>query len=100
MEMKTDTPDRFIGLAEVMTMTGQVSRATIFQMKKERRFPQSVRIGRRALWVEREVRDWMAQQVAKRDADKPDDVTARCNEQLGEARAKRRIERKRGLRST
>ncbi len=51
-------------------------------MKKRASLPAVSSHRASSLWVEREVRDWMAQQVAKRDADKPDDVTARCNEQL------------------
>jgi prophage regulatory protein len=94
MEMNSETPDRFIPLSDVRALLGGMSRATIFEMKRTGRFPPSVRVGRRALWVEREVRNWMREQVERRDTRTPEHMTAHVDKRLAEARSKRQVERK------
>jgi prophage regulatory protein len=53
-------PDRVLRLDTVMLLTG-LSRATLWRMERESRFPKRVKIGKRAVaWRETEIRDWLA----------------------------------------
>ncbi|MCK0552600.1 AlpA family transcriptional regulator [Pantoea ananatis] len=55
----------FIRLAEVQRRTGY-SKAWIYRLLKERRFPKSVKIGTRAIaFVESEVDEWIEQRIAE-----------------------------------
>ncbi|HAW3884816.1 AlpA family transcriptional regulator [Enterobacter asburiae] len=57
-----------IRLSEVQKRTGY-SKAWIYRLLKENRFPQSVKIGARAIaFVESEVDDWIRQRIEARDA--------------------------------
>lgn len=57
-----------IRLSEVQKRTGY-SKAWIYRLLKENRFPQSVKIGARAIaFVESEVDDWISQRIEERDA--------------------------------
>lgn len=54
-----------IRLAEVQRRTGY-SKAWIYRLLKENRFPQSVKIGSRSIaFVESEVDDWINQRIAE-----------------------------------
>lgn len=55
-------PDRFIRLPEVMGLTGRGRTATLDDVKAGA-FPKPVKLGRATVWIEREVRDWMAARV-------------------------------------
>ncbi|AOP43939.1 MULTISPECIES: helix-turn-helix transcriptional regulator [Edwardsiella] len=54
-----------IRLSEVQRRTGY-SKAWIYRLLKENRFPQSVKIGSRSIaFVESEVDDWINQRIAE-----------------------------------
>jgi prophage regulatory protein len=50
-------------LDRVRLMTG-MGTTFIYGEIKARRFPRSIRIGRRALWIQSEVQGWVRQQIA------------------------------------
>ncbi|ERM14391.1 AlpA family phage regulatory protein [Pantoea sp. JZ2] len=55
----------FIRLPEVQRRTGY-SKAWIYRLLKEQRFPQSVKIGSRAIaFVESEIDEWIDQRIAE-----------------------------------
>ena len=57
-----------IRLSEVQKRTGY-SKAWIYRLLKEKRFPQSVKIGSRSIaFVESEVDEWINQRIEARDA--------------------------------
>ena len=57
-----------IRLAEVQKRTGY-SKAWIYRLLKDNRFPKSVKIGSRSIaFVESEVDDWISQRIEERDA--------------------------------
>ncbi|EHH7740659.1 MULTISPECIES: helix-turn-helix transcriptional regulator [Enterobacteriaceae] len=57
-----------IRLSEVQKRTGY-SKAWIYRLLKEKRFPQSVKIGSRSIaFVESEVDEWINQRIEERDA--------------------------------
>ncbi|EOV0999187.1 helix-turn-helix transcriptional regulator [Edwardsiella piscicida] len=54
-----------IRLSEVQRRTGY-SKAWIYRLLKEKRFPQSIKIGSRSIaFVESEVDDWINQRIAE-----------------------------------
>ncbi|MBZ4102874.1 AlpA family transcriptional regulator [Escherichia fergusonii] len=56
-----------IRLSEVQKRTGY-SKAWIYRLLKEKRFPQSVKIGSRSIaFVESEVDEWINQRIEARD---------------------------------
>ena len=58
---------RLIRLDEVMHLTG-LKRSSIYRMKGEKRFPESVSIDIRTVgWVESEVKAWIESRIAERD---------------------------------
>lgn len=55
----------FIRLSEVQRRTGY-SRAWIYRLIKEQRFPQSVKIGSRSIaFIESEIEEWINQRIAE-----------------------------------
>ncbi|AUV52152.1 dipicolinate synthase [Raoultella planticola] len=57
-----------IRLPEVQRRTGY-SKAWIYRLLREQRFPQSVKIGSRSIaFVESEVDEWISQRIEERDA--------------------------------
>ncbi|WGE28331.1 AlpA family transcriptional regulator [Edwardsiella tarda] len=59
------TQQSLIRLSEVQRRTGY-SKAWIYRLLKENRFPQSVKIGSRSIaFVESEVDDWINQRIAE-----------------------------------
>lgn len=57
-----------IRLSEVQKRIGY-SKAWIYRLLKEKRFPQSVKIGSRSIaFVESEVDEWINQRIEERDA--------------------------------
>jgi len=60
----TDSPTRILRLPEVTARTG-LSRATIYALMRQGRFPRQVRIGARAVgWIEAEVEAWIQERIA------------------------------------
>lgn len=58
-------PDAFLRLPQVCSLTGY-SRATVYRGMEAKTFPQSIRLSARvAVWLESEVREWMAREVAR-----------------------------------
>ncbi|MGY0158276.1 helix-turn-helix transcriptional regulator [Edwardsiella tarda] len=59
------TQQSLIRLPEVQRRTGY-SKAWIYRLLKENRFPQSIKIGSRSIaFVESEVDDWINQRIAE-----------------------------------
>ena len=55
---------RLLRLQDVCRTTG-LCRSMIYRMEAEKRFPQRVKIGHRAVgWVEQEVAQWVADRIA------------------------------------
>jgi prophage regulatory protein len=56
---------RFLDLKEVIHLTS-LSRATIYRKQDDREFPKPITIPgtRRIVWIEGEVNEWLARQVA------------------------------------
>lgn len=58
---------KILRLTEVIATTG-LSRAMIYELIKDQRFPKQVQLtGRCVGWVEEEVQDWIMQRVTERD---------------------------------
>ncbi|MBS9852715.1 helix-turn-helix transcriptional regulator [Vibrio alginolyticus] len=58
---------RLIRLKEMLDNTG-LSRAYMYKLMAEGKFPKSVSLGFRSVaWVESEVQDWILERVAERD---------------------------------
>jgi prophage regulatory protein len=58
-------PPRILRLAQVRAMTG-LGRSFIYQLQAQKRFPQRIKIGVRAVgWVEDEVQQWLADKIAQ-----------------------------------
>jgi prophage regulatory protein len=58
------TVGNVIRLQEVRRMTG-LGRSTIYRLQADQQFPQSIKLGIRAVgWLEREVKEWLAERVA------------------------------------
>lgn len=54
---------RFIKQREVLNRTG-MSRSALYRAVDENKFPQIVKVGRAAFWIEAEVQAWLEQRVA------------------------------------
>jgi len=55
--------ERALRLKQVCQLTG-LGRSMIYQMQAEKRFPQRIKLGERAVgWLEREVQEWLAQRI-------------------------------------
>ena len=63
-ETKSEDP-RLIGSRQNEQMVG-LSRWTLWRLESEGKFPQSIRIGGKRLWVESEVRAWVKARIAER----------------------------------
>lgn len=55
--------ERFLTLAEVLAQVG-IGRTAWTDRVRVGTAPKPIRIGARSLWVESELREWMAQQIA------------------------------------
>ena len=66
--MENQSPrKRFVRLPEVMARTGYRS-SNIYLLMSEGQFPQSVRLGSKAVgWLESEVDEWMQRRIDQRD---------------------------------
>jgi prophage regulatory protein len=54
---------RILRLKEVCKVTG-LGRSFIYQLQAEKRFPHSIKLGKRAVgWLEDEVRRWLAKRI-------------------------------------
>jgi prophage regulatory protein len=63
----SQSPRRFVRLAEVLRTTG-LPRATLYELIDKRRFPRQVRLGGKAVgWIEGEVQDWLQARISERD---------------------------------
>jgi prophage regulatory protein len=57
------TNERALRLKQVCQLTG-LGRSMIYQMQAEKRFPQRIKLGERAVgWLEREVQEWLVQRI-------------------------------------
>jgi prophage regulatory protein len=66
-------PQRILRLAQVRAITG-LGRSFIYQLQAQKRFPQRIKIGARAVgWLEEEVLKWVADRVAESRGDVGDD---------------------------
>ncbi len=58
-----DINERALRLRQVCQVTG-LGRSMIYQMQAEKRFPQRIKLGERAVgWLEREVQEWLAKRI-------------------------------------
>ncbi len=61
----TETALHILRLPQVCAVTG-LKRSMIYQLEAERRFPNRIKIGVRAVgWIESEVRTWVAMRIAE-----------------------------------
>jgi prophage regulatory protein len=57
---------KLIRIKDVMDLTG-LARSTIYKYMKQGEFPQSVKLGSRAVaWVESEIEDWNKDRITRR----------------------------------
>jgi prophage regulatory protein len=57
------TPERILRLPQVCKMTG-LRRSFVYELQAERRFPQSIKLGARAVgWLEGEIQDWISARI-------------------------------------
>ncbi|MFL9860838.1 AlpA family transcriptional regulator [Paraburkholderia madseniana] len=62
--MSTDsTQRRLIRLPEVCRLVG-LSRSVIYARIKARKFPAPIKLGYSSGWIEAEIQDWIARQIA------------------------------------
>ncbi len=67
---------RMLRRREVARLTGY-SCSHIDWLEKHRKFPRRVRIGENAIaWVDAEIREWLAEKVAARDAELAEEAAA------------------------
>ncbi|WP_184101528.1 helix-turn-helix transcriptional regulator [Sphingopyxis panaciterrulae] len=60
--MSTESPDRFLRLADVLVRTG-LKRSTLYRKMREGSFPRQHRIAERCVaWRDSDVRKWMDEQ--------------------------------------
>ncbi len=62
---KTNDELRFLGSKENERLTA-LSRWTLWRMEGAGTFPKSIKVGSKRLWIESEVRAWMAARIAER----------------------------------
>ena len=63
LKLPRGSNERALRLKQVCHLTG-LGRSMIYQMQAERRFPQRIKLGERAVgWLEREVQEWLAQRI-------------------------------------
>jgi prophage regulatory protein len=56
-------PDRILRLPQVCKMTG-LRRSFVYELQAERRFPQSIKLGARAVgWLEGEIQAWISARI-------------------------------------
>ncbi len=63
----TDKPksQKILRLAQVKEVTG-LGRSCIYQLQAEKKFPQRIKIGERAVgWIESEVQQWVAMRISQ-----------------------------------
>jgi len=57
------TPNRILRLPQVCKMTG-LRRSFLYELQSERRFPQSIKLGARAVgWLECEIQAWISARI-------------------------------------
>jgi prophage regulatory protein len=63
LKFQRGSNERALRLKQVCQLTG-LGRSMIYQMQAEKRFPQRIKLGERAVgWLEREVQEWLAQRI-------------------------------------
>jgi prophage regulatory protein len=63
LKFQRGSNERALRLKQVCQLTG-LGRSMIYQMQAERRFPQRIKLGERAVgWLEREVQEWLAHRI-------------------------------------
>ena len=55
--------EELLGIRRVMSMTG-LGRAFIYEKIKLNEFPKAIRIGRRALWIQSELQEWIQERIS------------------------------------
>jgi len=55
---------KFIKMPDVLERTG-MSRSTLYRGVDENTFPQPVKVGRAAFWIEAEVESWLQDRIAE-----------------------------------
>jgi prophage regulatory protein len=63
--VSADMAVQILRLPQVCAVTG-LKRSMVYQLEAERRFPNRIKIGVRAVgWIESEVRTWVAMRIAE-----------------------------------
>lgn len=58
---------RFLPLPQVQARTS-VCKATLYELIREGQFPKPIKLGRKSVWLEAEVDQWMRDRIAEREA--------------------------------
>ncbi len=58
---------KFLPLAAVCEMTGAGGKGTLWAWRATRGFPEPVKVGGKALWIESEIEAWLDARIAERD---------------------------------
>ncbi len=81
--------DKLLRLPQVIEICG-IRRTTIYTLEKRGLFPRRIALGATSAWVEREVRQWVAERIAQRDVAAPERVATGAK--LREARKRARAQ--------
>lgn len=60
--MVDEKPEVLLTMAKVKAQTG-MGATFIYENMKSARFPKSIRVGRRAMWVQSEVQGWIRSRI-------------------------------------
>ena len=63
-------PERLLTIHGVCDQAG-VRTSYIYERMKEGKFPKSIRVGRRAMWLQSEIQGWIRQQVEANRGSQP-----------------------------
>jgi prophage regulatory protein len=69
--MADNNPEVLLTMAKVKAQTG-MGATFIYENIKEKRFPKSIRVGRRAMWVQSEVQAWIRSRIEENRGSKLD----------------------------
>ncbi|TDB29742.1 AlpA family phage regulatory protein [Stenotrophomonas sp. ATCM1_4] len=68
--MSDKEPERLLTIHSVCDQAG-VRTSYIYERMKEGKFPKSIRVGRRAMWLQSEIQSWIRQQVEANRGSQP-----------------------------
>jgi len=68
--MADNEPEVLLTMAKVKAQTG-MGATFIYEKMKGHRFPKSIRVGRRAMWLQSEVQAWIRSRIEENRASQP-----------------------------